>query len=325
MNKNISYEASEIIKPTKSRKPRPTVEVLCTLCGKQFSRQEHHHNYAVKLGQDEFCSQECKRKHRITSVSTFCTHCSKSLIVCFGEYTKSINKHFFCDSKCSASFNNRHRAPRRKERTRIVKGVVLAPKVGCLICNKLFKQRNSKNCCCSVACYNIYRLGVNPINKDDVINSIVNYFLLTNATPTKRTFKVTINCAAKRFFGSWNKAIESCGFKPNGNSPKNVKIKCRDGHFVRSVSEKIIDEWFFAKGINHEIGKPYQEGHYTCDFYLPDHDLWIEYFGLAGAFKEYDDTILVKNELVKKYNLNFIALFPKDLYPELNLDKIILL
>jgi hypothetical protein len=50
--------------------------------------------------------------------------------------------------------------------------------------------------------------------------------------------------------------------------------------------------------------------------------LWVEFFGLSGGLKEYDETIEQKLVLIKKYKLQFMALYPKDLFPANNLGKI---
>ena len=140
----------------------------------------------------------------------------------------------------------------------------------------------------------------------------------------RRELKPSIQHAAAYLFGSWNKAIESCGLKTNGNTFRHFKIRCSDGHLVRSLSEKIIDEWLTHNGIAHEIEKPYPVGRFTCDFYLPASQLWVEYFGMTGAFGgEYDETTRTKIDLAKVHGLNLISLFPEHLYPECKLDQMI--
>ena len=53
----------------------------------------------------------------------------------------------------------------------------------------------------------------------------------------------------------------------------------------------------------------------NCDFYLVDHNVWVEYFGLYGGdIADYDNTIKLKERLVKENNLDFISIKPSDLY-----------
>ena len=49
----------------------------------------------------------------------------------------------------------------------------------------------------------------------------------------------------------------------------------------------------------------------TVDFKVVD--FWIEFFGLDGNLKKYDLLKDKKLKLAKKYNLNVLAIYPKDL------------
>jgi len=77
------------------------------------------------------------------------------------------------------------------------------------------------------------------------------------------------------------------------------------------------------KRIKHERFKPYPEGRFLCDFYLPDMCLWLEFFGLAGQNKEYDKKILHKRMLAKKHGLVLAEVYPKDLYPVFNMELVL--
>lgn len=62
-------------------------------------------------------------------------------------------------------------------------------------------------------------------------------------------------------------------------------IRCQDGDYVRSKSERDIDDFFFQNKIWHIYEPTYiepttQKKHYP-DFYLPDYNLYIEYFGMT--------------------------------------------
>ena len=58
---------------------------------------------------------------------------------------------------------------------------------------------------------------------------------------------------------------------------------CSDGHWVRSKSEQLIDNFFYNNHIRHCYEKRYKKNFgkypYYPDFYLPDYNLYIEYFG----------------------------------------------
>ena len=61
-------------------------------------------------------------------------------------------------------------------------------------------------------------------------------------------------------------------------------FRCQDGDYVRSKAEREIDNFFFNNRIWHiyeyKYEHPVTEEWAIPDFYLPDHNLFIEYFGL---------------------------------------------
>jgi len=92
--------------------------------------------------------------------------------------------------------------------------------------------------------------------------------------------------------------------------------RAQDGHYVRSKSELIIDNWLYVSKIVHAYERklPIEEELY-CDFYIPTGKVYIEYWGLQ------EDKYLTRKEkkleIYKKYNLNLIQLVEKDV---LNLE-----
>lgn len=54
-----------------------------------------------------------------------------------------------------------------------------------------------------------------------------------------------------------------------------------DGIDYDSIAESSIAEWLYLRGIQYEphknLPKPSKQ---KCDFYLPEHNLWVEYDGL---------------------------------------------
>ena len=81
----------------------------------------------------------------------------------------------------------------------------------------------------------------------------------------------------------------------------NKKIKTKDGRFVRSLSEKIILDYFFDHYIRvvYEKTIPYinekgDNAELHPDFYLQDYDLYIEFNGLTNK------TYLRKKDYVNK-------------------------
>ena len=75
--------------------------------------------------------------------------------------------------------------------------------------------------------------------------------------------------------------------KPEQNKTNNfrekfeAKHRTTDGHFVRSKSEMLIDNFLYTAGIVHAYERmlPIEEVVY-CDFYLPSGNVYIEFWGL---------------------------------------------
>lgn len=84
-------------------------------------------------------------------------------------------------------------------------------------------------------------------------------------------------------------------------------IRSFDGHYVRSKAEVLIDDWLFHNKIFH-ITEKRIPGHdeIYCDFYLPDYDAYIEYWGLNN--KEYLDKKEWKKNIYKNQRLRLIEI-----------------
>lgn len=126
---------------------------------------------------------------------------------------------------------------------------------------------------------------------------------------------------ARDVFGTLNKAIESAGFKPNPVMFSNKYI-AKDGHKCDSLAEKIVDEWLYSKDIPHQRSIPYPEfKKMTCDFVV--NNIFIEFFGLSGEFKEYDRLVNLKKRLSKKHDLKLIEIKPTHLFPKNKLNEVL--
>jgi len=93
-----------------------------------------------------------------------------------------------------------------------------------------------------------------------------------------------------------------------------------DGHYVRSKSEMIIDNYLYRNNIAHAYERrlPVEEEIYS-DFYIPSRNVYIEYWGLKDEPK-YTERKKFKQEIYKKYNFNLIELTDDDIK---NLDDIL--
>lgn len=84
--------------------------------------------------------------------------------------------------------------------------------------------------------------------------------------------------------------------------------RTKDGHWVRSRAEVIIDDALYDYGIPHAYERrlPVEEEVY-CDFYLPSSSLYIEFWGLENDPK-YQERKKQKLEIYRKYNFKVIEL-----------------
>lgn len=155
--------------------------------------------------------------------------------------------------------------------------------------------------------------------EETILEKIKTFYICTGRIPLKEEFAHTRT--ARKRFGSWNKTILAAGFTPNPVMFAN-KYTARDGHRCDSLSEKIVDDWLYRKGFSHTRNISYPEKpNLTVDFIVNEY--WIEYFGLYGQHKHYDAQHDIKLYLAKKYNIKFIKIYPKHLYPTNKLNDIL--
>jgi len=115
-----------------------------------------------------------------------------------------------------------------------------------------------------------------------------------------------INKPCVKIFGSWNNAISAAGFIPNRSHDdrmyKRINAKAIDGHLCDSVSELLIDNWFYQNGILHERDVQYPRTFHKADWKIlrNDKEVFVEYFGLVNDSPRYDRSIKQKKALCKK-------------------------
>lgn len=155
-------------------------------------------------------------------------------------------------------------------------------------------------------------------SKSDLIAKLVNFKCKKKRLPTKRDFVAEYR-AFIRVFGTWNNAVIKAGFNPNPIRFSRRYI-ANDGHKCDSLSEKIIDDWLFARDIKHKVNYPYPGGvKLTVDFLVDNN--WIEFFGLSGELSEYDINKNKKIRIAKDKSLNLIEIYPSDIFPKCKLGK----
>ena len=101
----------------------------------------------------------------------------------------------------------------------------------------------------------------------------------------------------------------------------NKTIQTKDGTFVQSTGERLIADWLFRNNIEYRYDERFRiiDGMAVRpDFYLPEFDVYIEYWGMNTA--DYKIGMLKKQKLYQQQGKKIISLYPKD---KDNLDNIL--
>lgn len=82
---------------------------------------------------------------------------------------------------------------------------------------------------------------------------------------------------------------------------------------VRSHSERKIVNFFMKHGIRYEYEKPLVLEQITIrpDFYLPDYNVYVEFWGMADSDGEYQKTMRLKKMLFQKHQIPLISIYPR--------------
>ena len=89
---------------------------------------------------------------------------------------------------------------------------------------------------------------------------------------------------------------------------------CKDGHVVKSKSERDIDNYLFDKQIRHVYEKEIRMFDGTPihpDFYLPDRNAYIEHWGYDESNIKYTETKNMKMDFYHKKGLTLICTYEK--------------
>jgi hypothetical protein len=103
---------------------------------------------------------------------------------------------------------------------------------------------------------------------------------------------------------------------------KAPKKKSPDGHILRSNAELIIDLWLNYHAIKHEYEPriSVSKGEYIVpDFYLPEFDCYLEYWGLDGD-TDYEKRKQNKIQTYQTLKLRLVSVYQEDLD---NLDSLL--
>ena len=105
---------------------------------------------------------------------------------------------------------------------------------------------------------------------------------------------------------------------------------CKDGHIVKSMAEREIDNYLFGKGILHAYEKSIvvdEKNIIHPDFCLPNFmgsgkDVYIEHWGVNTNNIEYNKSMKYKMKIYDKMGLTIISTYSDDMKdPETSLDQ----
>lgn len=277
------------------------IEVKCSHCGKKYLRQRGRVNEAIKFGWKQYCSLDCQKITKNKQVTLNCSNssCLKTLKRTPKEIPAS--GKCFCSRSCSAIVNN-SRFPKKKPFTR-----------KCRFCGKYFYSATRRKYC-SIKCYPHRQI----FPKENILEEIKQFYQENGRIPLKMEYHASRT--ARFWFGTWNKAIKAASLNPNPVLFAKKHI-ANDGHKCDSLSEKIIDDWLYLKEVPHERNIPYPKSKFHFDFKVGN--TYVEFFGLHGELKRYDELVKQKLKIIKKNNIKFLPIFPKNIYPKSNLEKIL--
>ena len=294
----------------------PTIKTIkCANCSKLYQIPLKRFNEKSKHGWKSYCSVKCQSEYKNKQIILKCSNpCCNNTFKRIKSETDITNN--FCSKSCAAKINNLGK-PRNPDG---INGSGLNSKKSSLIklcknksCNKVIPSRNTY---CSNKCQREYE------RKPDkyYLNKIRIFQSKHDRLPVKRELSSIYQSILNRF-GTWNKAVREAGFEPNPILFAN-KHFAKDGHKCDSLAEKIIDDWLYSKGIPHNRSVPYPiNNNLTCDFVVGN--IWIEFFGLYGEVRKYDELVMQKLKIVKQKRIKLIKIYPKDLFPKLNLNQLL--
>lgn len=269
--------------------------VTCCWCGSDFPKDTRYINENKRLGHKFYCSIYCQSRFKNKQKELICGNCEAT----FKKKLSQVYLHNFCSRSCAATLNN-SKYPKRTSIQR-----------RCGYCNECSKKKSRY---CSQVC----KSKALSMSGDQIIQQLKEFYSNSGRIPLKREFKHAK--AARSRFGSWNKAIEASGFNPNQALFTKKQI-ANDGHICDSLAEKIIDDWLYARKISHRIHVKYPDSKYTSDFVV--NGVIIEFFGLSGELKRYDELMKDKLQMIQDRNLKRISIYPKDIVPVSQLDKVL--
>lgn len=249
------------------------IDKVCPICEKSFVTESKSTTY---------CSRECSEIGIGRTVYKECKHCGKPFTV-KSSVVKS-GKGVFCSKECFDASQT--------------KRVTLL----CKQCGKAFEEKPyfaQQRVYCGNECK--HKASMVDIPEDELRDLYVEQDLTTRQiAPIYGVDKKIINDYLNRY------GIDA---KPSGFKNYN-KIKCTDGHLVKSHYERAMDNAMTQQGIPHEYEPrlPFNN-RYAADFLVDD--VYVEIWGMCG-WRKYEERRKRKMQVYKKYGAKLFSVYPDD-------------
>lgn len=233
--------------------------------------------------ESSFCSRRCTEIHSGRTVELKCNLCGKTIYLKKSHVEKS--KSHFCSKQC---------ANKSLENKVIMK---------CQYCDENYIVRNcekNKRMYCSKKCS--VMSGSHNIDKD-----ILKDLYGTQGLTSREVGQIL--SIDKKIILDYLKKY-NIKIKPDGYKNKE-RIKCKDGHLVRSYYERAVDNELYKSNIPHvyEPRLPFNKK-YAADF-LVGESVFIEIWGML-SIKSYAEKQQLKLEMYKQNNCKLLSLYPDD-------------
>lgn len=258
-----------------SRKCSHSIRTKCAHCGKDIIRLKRKDGLY-------FCSRKCSDLYSGKTVETVCGYCEKHF-----ETKKSVISYGwgkYCSKKC---------ADKASERIHYLK---------CPQCGKTFvgdKDNWMKQKFCSKDC--MKQAFRKPIEKELLQKLYVDEELTSREIGQiiGRSNKVVLD-----YLKYYNIPIKPDGIK------NRERIKCKDGHLVRSYYERAFDNLLYKNDIKHEydVRLPFAK-RYMADFKVEN--VYVEIWGMM-SLKKYRECRERKIQIYQKNNCVLLEIYPED-------------
>lgn len=251
------------------------IDCNCYYCGKKISRLKRKDGIY-------FCSRKHAMIYSGKTVLKKCAYCGNDFCVKSSSVDMGFGK--YCSKECA-------------NKAQIVEHISVCPQ-----CGKTFKwskrNRTSKKYCSRECMREAFR---NPIDKELLVKLYIDDELTTREIGQilGRSKKVVLDY------------LKLYGIKVRPDGIKNrERIKCKDGHLVRSYYERAFDNILYKNGIEHEYDPrlPFNK-RYMADFKVGN--VYVEIWGLMNI-KQYREKREKKINLYNSNNCILLEVFPDD-------------